>query len=382
QMVQTLDPGTGGVARAVISLSKAMERCGHQVEIVALDESTSPWLTKVDLPVHALGTGLTSYRYSKKLLPWLREEGRRFDCVVVNGLWQYMSFAAWRCYARSAIPYYVFPHGMLDPWFKRTFPLKHVKKWLYWPWAEYRVLRDAAAVIFTSEEERLQARQSFWLYRCHERIAPLGVETPESAPIGAREIFLEKYPELKETRMLLFLGRLHPKKGCDLLIEAVHRLRSTNEPVSLVFAGPDQVGWEQELRARISRLGLLIPVVFTGMIEGAMKRSALAAADAFILPSHQENFGISVVEALAAGIPVLISNKVNIWREIEADQAGYVENDDLAGTIRLIERWVQTPVEQREAMRKNARSCFVHRFEINHAAASLLNILRETATVA
>src|SRR5207245_11501005 len=101
-------------------------------------------------------------------------------CVVVNVSLQYLSLAAWRRYAGSSIPYYVFHHGMLDPWFKETFPLKHLKKWLYWPWAEYRVLRDAAAVIFTSEEERLQARRSFWLYRTRARVSPLGVE---AAPI-------------------------------------------------------------------------------------------------------------------------------------------------------------------------------------------------------
>lgn len=379
-MVQTLDPSTGGVARAVVSLSRAMQRHGHEVEIVALDEPKSAWLAQIDLPVHPLGAGVTSYRYSKELLPWLREEEKRFDHVVVNGIWQYMSFAAWRAFAGSTIPYYVVPHGMLDPWFKRTFPLKHLKKWLYWPWAEYRVLRDAAAVIFTSEEERLQARESFWLYRSRERVSALGAEAPESAPSDAREMFLEKYPVLKGTRILLFLGRLHPKKGCDLLIEAMRQFRSPNDSVSLVLAGPDQVGWERELLTRITDTSP--PIVFTGMLEGAMKRRAFAAADAFILPSHQENFGISVVEALATGVPVLISNKINIWREIEADEAGYVENDDLVGTTKLIERWMQTPVDRRQAMRKNARQCFANRFEINRAAESLLNILAEPVAVA
>jgi glycosyltransferase involved in cell wall biosynthesis len=107
-----------------------------------------------------------------------------------------------------------------------------------------------------------------------------------------------------------------------------------------------------------------------------MKQGALASADAFILPSHQENFGMSVVEALAAGLPVLISDRVNIYREVEADNAGYVDTDDLAGTTRLIERWIRTASLERQAMRKNARQCFVQRFEINHAVDSLLEILR------
>src|SRR6185503_18467099 len=169
------------------------------------------------------GPGLGSYRYSSKLLPWLRAHRAEYDRVIVNGLWQYLSFAAWRAFARTSTPYYVFPHGMLDPWFKRTFPLKHFKKWLYWPWADYRVLRDAAAVIFTSEEERVQARESFWLYRCHEEVSPLGIESPSRPSAQVKEIFFEKYPQLRNAHVLLFLGRLHPKKGCDILIEALPR---------------------------------------------------------------------------------------------------------------------------------------------------------------
>jgi glycosyltransferase involved in cell wall biosynthesis len=375
QLVQTLDPSTGGVARAVLASSKELAARGHATEIVALDEPSALWVIEAGLPIHALGRGVTSYGYSKTLLPWLRRHRQVFDRVIVNGLWQYHSFAAWRSFAGSAVPYYVFPHGMLDPWFKRTFPRKHLKKWLYWPWAEYRVLRDAEAVIFTSEEERLQARESFWLYRCRERIMPLGVETPAPAAPDAREEFLVRYPELRSTRILLFLGRLHPKKGCDLLIEALARRTPGSDALSLVLAGPNQIGWVEKLRARIAELRLAAPVVFTGMLEREMKRAALEAADVFVLPSHQENFGLSVAEALAVGLPVLISDRVNIWREIAADAAGYVESDDLAGTERLIERWVQTPPQTRVAMRANARKCFAGRFEIHRAVDSLLDLL-------
>ena len=89
--------------------------------------------------------------------------------MIVNGIWQYNSFGAWRVTPHSSTPYVVVTHGMLDPWFKRAFPFKHLKKWLFWPWADYRVLRDAAAVLFTSEEERRLATQSFWLYRHKKR---------------------------------------------------------------------------------------------------------------------------------------------------------------------------------------------------------------------
>jgi glycosyltransferase involved in cell wall biosynthesis len=390
--VQTLDPSVGGVGPAVLALSHGLARRGHKVDIVTLDASYSSHMT--NLTVHPLGSGLTSYRYSRKLVPWLREHGRNYDRVIVNGLWQYLSFAAWQRYAGTSTPYYVFPHGMLDPWFKRTYPLKHLKKWLYWPWADYRVLRDAASVIFTSEEERLQARKSFWLYRCRETVSPLGLEPPPALSPEAREMFLNRHPSLRSKRLLLFLGRLHPKKGCDLLIESFASIWGTHAPsrvVSgapagklfgaanaaphLVLAGPCA---DDSYLRQLKQIAAdsAAPITFTGMLQGEMKQAALACADAFILPSHQENFGMSVVESLASSLPVLISNRVNIWREIDADRAGYVDNDDLAGTTRLIERWLGTPEHERTVMRTNAHNCFVHRYQIDRAIDSLLEILR------
>ncbi len=373
-MVQTLDVRTGGVARAVILLSEALAKAGHDVEIVTLQAPNASASDATSLKVHALGTGAPGYGHAPDVLPWLRANRERFDAVIVNGMWQYPGLAAWRAFAGTSTPYYVFPHGMLDPWFKRTYPLKHLKKWLYWPWAEYRILRDARAVIFTSEEERLQARESFWLYRCRERIAPLGMEAP---PVAAPDEFFALRPELSNKRIVLFLGRIHPKKGCDMLIEAFARTAPQDRQTVLVMAGPDQEGWAATLRAQAADAGLADRVVFTGMLEGSMKWAALRAADVFVLPSHQENFGLSVAEALACGVPVLMSNKVNIWREVQEDGAGFIEPDDVAGTERLLRRWFETPAADRETMRRRAAESFAKRFEIGHAAASLLKILRD-----
>ena len=355
-------------------MSEAIANAGHHVEIVTLDPPNSPFLRATSLSVHAIGTGRGGYGYAPDLLPWLRANGGRFDRVIVNGLWQYPGFAVWRRFAGSATPYFVFPHGMLDPWFKRTYPLKHLKKWLYWPWGEYRVLRDARAVIFTSDEERRLARESFWLYRCREMVAPLGVETPETS---AADEFFARFPKLSGNRIVLFLGRLHVKKGCDILIDAFARIAPRDSQVVLVLAGPDQGGWARELRARAATSGVADRIVFTGMLEGSLKWSALHAADVFILPSHQENFGLSVVEALACRLPVLITKRVNIWAEIQEDGAGFVDSDDLAGTERLLRAWFDANESERAVMRQRARDCFAKRFEIGRAAALLLKILAD-----
>lgn len=379
QVIPTLEPSVGGVAPAVLTLSRGLVRHGHDVEIVALDPTDGEWLRPIEPKVHALGRGRGFYGHSPALDRWLRAHGDQYDRVIVNGLWQYPSFAVWRRFAGTAIPYFVFPHGMLDPWFKRTYPVKHVKKWLYWPWAEYRVLRDAAAVIYTSEQERLEARQSFWLYRANEKVSPLGVDPPSSSSAAVNRSFFDRFPQLRGTQPILFLGRLHPKKGCDLAIEGFAAIARDNSSLSLALAGPDQIGWQKDLSNRVRQLGLDSRVIFTGMLEGELKQDALMSADAFILPSHQENFGMAVVEALAMGIPVLISDRINTSTEIADDHAGYVAADDLAGTTSLLQRWSNTSPDQKQAMRQNAKRCFANRFHIDRAVDSLLKILTETS---
>jgi len=373
--IHSVNPALGGPIESVTQSSALLARRGHDVEIVSLDAPTDSWVRDCPMPVHALGPGRGSYGYAPAFSRWIRERSAGYDAVIVQGLWQYSSFGVWRALRKTPTPYFVFPHGMLDPWFKRTYPRKHLKKLLYWPWAEYRVLRDAAAVLFTSEEERRLARESFSLYRCNEVVVNYGTAAPEIDLAAAREDFFSSFPRLRGRRFLLFLGRLHEKKGCELLLEAFAARNSsrTDQSLDLVVAGPcaDDAYLEKLKRMVPSGSG----TTFTGMLAGNRKWGAFSAADAFILPSHQENFGIAVVEALACGTSVLISNKVNIWREIAADEAGYVEDDDLTGTARLIERWEDTAPDVRAAMRENAKKSFARHFEINRATDSLLEVL-------
>jgi glycosyltransferase involved in cell wall biosynthesis len=373
--IHSVNPALGGPIESVKQSSAVLARRGHDVEIISLDASADSWVRDCPVPVHALGPGRGSYGYAPRFSRWIRERHAHYDAVIVQGLWQYSSFGVWRALRGTPTPYFVFPHGMLDPWFKRTYPLKHLKKLLYWPWAEYRVLRDAAAVLFTSEEERRLARESFPLYRCHDVVVNYGTAAPEIDLASAREDFFNSFPQLRGRRFLLFLGRLHEKKGCELLLEAFVARNSsrTDQSLDLVIAGPCADGGYQEHLKRMASSAAAI--TFTGMLAGSRKWGAFSAADAFILPSHQENFGIAVTEALACGTPVLISNKVNIWREIAANEAGCVENDDLAGTARLIARWMGIVPNVRTAMGENARKCFARHFEINRATDSLLGVL-------
>jgi glycosyltransferase involved in cell wall biosynthesis len=367
----------GGPVEAVRSLSAVHLRNGHSVEVASLDDPADAEVRSFPCPVHALGPARGSYAYASGFVPWLHRHHARYHAVIINGLWQYHSFGAWRALHGTATPYYVFPHGMLDPWFKRRFPLKHAKKWLYWPWADYRVLRDARAVLFTCEEEKLLAPVSFALYRAHPVVTGLGTSIPAQDANAAD--FLARYPELRGKRLLLFMGRLHPKKGCDLLLEAFAATLAEDPAWRLIFAGPDEVQWQSALAERAVALGIANRIVWTGMLRDAQKWGALAAAEVFALPSHQENFGIAVAEALACGVPVLISRAVNIWREIEAAHAGLVAPDTLEGTISLLHQWLQLPQLERDAMRRHARRCFQQHFDIEQSAARLLETIEATA---
>ncbi|WER48966.1 glycosyltransferase [Cupriavidus sp. WKF15] len=379
QLLPSLDPQQGGTTECVRQMSRRLAALGHHVELVTLDPQDAPWLRDAGAAVHALGPSRGGYRYAPRLLPWLRANAARFDAVIVNGLWQYHGFAAWMALRGSGVPYYVFPHGMLDPWFRTQHPLKHLKKWLYWPWAEYRVLRDARTVMFTAEEERLRARESFWLYRVREAVVNFGTAWPPLDDGRLREAFLAACPELRGKRLLLFLGRIHPKKGCDLLIEAFARVAGTDPFLHLVMAGPDGHGaaqWGPSLRARAEALGVGARVSWPGMLRDDMKWGAFHASDAFVLPSHQENFGIAVAEALGCGVPALVSTRVNIWRELVRNGAGMTAIDTVDGTESMLRRWLATEPAEREGMRVRARVAFARHFTVEAMAADVLRVVQ------
>jgi glycosyltransferase involved in cell wall biosynthesis len=379
QVIDTIDPARGGPIECVRRMNPELARLGHSVEVLSLDDATLAWRDAAGAPVHSLGETRGRYAWTPRLQPWLRANRDRYDVAVVHGLWQYAGLGVRRGLRGSATRYVVFPHGMLDPWFARAHPRKHLKKRFYWPWGEYRVLRDAAAVLFTCDEERRLARESFARYRAREHVVAFGTAEPPAASEAVRSSFLAACPEIGGRPYLLFLGRLNPKKGCDLLIDAYVRAVARGATFDLVMAGPDDAGWRTELESRAARGGAAARIHWTGMLEGDAKWGALHGCDALILPSHQENFGIVVAEALGCGKPVLISERVNIWREVIADGAGFAADDTAAGTDALLAAWCSASHERRRAMGVAAVHCFERRFTARAMAASVADVLASIA---
>lgn len=378
RVIASLDPRHGGPAAGLRAITPVLAGLGHETTFVTLDAPEEAKQFQSGAPVHALGPARGGYAFTPALRPWLAAHAGEYDAVFVHGLWQHHGRAVRAALRGQRTPYFVFPHGMLDPWFRRAYPLKHVKKWIYWQLCERWVLRDAAAVLFTCEEERRLARESFWPFRCCERVVSYGTAAPAGNSDDALRAWREAMPELGNRPFWLFLGRIHPKKGVDLLLRAYGELaRSARETLpALVLAGPcADAGFRRSLEEIAARLPASCQVFWPGMIEGDRKWGALRAAEAFVLPSHQENFGIAVAEALAAGTPVLISKKVNIWDEIEASGAGYAEGDDEDGTLRLLRRWRVTTAEKRARMQAAALALFQERYEITRVARSLVQTI-------
>jgi len=381
RLTRSLNPAGGGIAEGVRQITPHLAALDVATTVASLDPPEAPWLQGQPFQAIGLGPVATGYGYCRSLPSRIRSLALQHDVVIIEGIWQYHAYATWRALRGSAIPYFVYTHGMLDPWFKRTYPLKHLKKWAYWPWADYRVLRDAAAVLFTTNQERLLARQSFWLYRANERVVGYGTSAPPGDAEQQRELFLSRFPQLRGQRLLLFLSRIHPKKGVDLLLEAFAAVAPSDPRLQLVIAGPDQVGWQAQLQQRAAALGIADRITWPGMLSGDLKWGAFRAAELFCLPSHQENFGIVVAEALACGLPVAIAEPVNIASEVAAAAAGLVHADTAAGITDALRQWLALPAGEQAQMGKRGLQLFQEHFDFASVALNLLPVLASSSSI-
>ena len=374
-IVQSVNPKYGGPIEGIRQQAQEHALFGHSTEIACIDSPSSTFLDFPGTKVYPLRLNSSDDIFPISLYKWLKENHYCYDAIIVNGIWGFHLLACWLALRKTGKPYFVFCHGMLDPWFKRAFPLKHLKKWLVWPWAIYPGLKDADAVFFTCEQEKVLARKSFWLYDCNEAVIKYGTRGVPDPQADYTVSFLQDHPQLIPKQLFLFLGRVHPKKGPDLLLNSIALLQREGswnpQKMTLVIAGPNDSSYARQLIQLADKLGISESIYWTGMITGDQKWGVFQAAEAFVLPSHQENFGISVVEALSCGIPVLISTSVNISAEIEKDGAGLIDKDNIDGTARLFKRWFALDKRAKADMSKKAKRCFAERFHIAETSRSI-----------
>jgi len=374
-VIQSVNPKHGGPIEGIRQQAREHILNKTLINIASLDSVDDLFLAFPNTPVYPCKSTFLDNIFPVTLYKWLKFNHADYDAIFINGIWGFHLLASWLALRKTSTPYYVFTHGMLDPWFKKTYPIKHLKKLLIWPWAIYPVLRGAEALLFTCEQEKLLARESFWPYDCNEIVIDFGTE---GIPIPKKDYakeFYKNHPQLEYKQIFLFLGRVHPKKGPDLLIKAIALLQKEGywnfDKMSLVMAGPAEGPYARQLIYLAKKLGVTDSIYWTGMITGNQKWGAYQASDVFILPSHQENFGISVAEALSCSLPVLISSKINIFAEIKQDGAGLVELDSVQGTAKLFKRWLALDQSQKAATRRAAKDCFDRRYHISNTVSSI-----------
>lgn len=378
-VVSGMDPKAGGISQAIRTMIGGLTDQGIYSEVVSVGSEMGDHETNDPFPIHFTGPGKSAWQFSAGLQSWLNKNLAHYDAVLVHGLWQYHTYAVYQAINTINGPrpkVYVMPHGMLDPWFQQAKgrEIKSLRNWLIWKFLEHRIIHLADGIFFTCETERKLARQTFSpYYPKSELVVGLGVHRPPPYTLEMQEAF-SKACNVKNQRYLLFLGRIDEKKGVNLLVDAYLSLKSEGYDLPpLVIAGP---GMDTPFGISIKKQALYDKeIYFPGMLSGPAKWGAFYGCEAFLLPSHQENFGIAVVEAMACSRPVLISDQVNIWREIENNGGGLVEKDTSDGVRNLLVNWLSLSQTERAHMSSKARKAFLGDFSVEKAAGKLGKVL-------
>jgi len=378
--LRTVDSDTGRSIEAICEFHSVQQQYGHVIEIVTVGESGETRLDRLGSPIHRIRKDRGPLGSYSAFIRWMRKHAGAYDCVIVHGIWDYCGLGTWIALRNANVPYFVFTHGALDPWFKSNYPLMHFRRWICWLLGGYPLLRDAHAVFFLSDAERSRARETFWLYDCHEFVVRFGTEgiPPASADDDA-EAFLAAHPALRGKRLFTFFSDHYPMEGAHALTAAIARLSREGvwdgRSYRLVIAGSDDP-WLKDAVLRLAGLHALGDSVYwAGALTETGARGALLASEVFLRPSAYEICGKRVADALSAGTPVLLTAGVAIWKDIVNSQAGFADEETADGCERLLRRWIGLSGDERAATRERARQCFEEYFTLAGAANALTSAI-------
>lgn len=353
-----------GGSKVLLGMCRELQRAGVDAQIASTNADTRgvldvPLNCAVDVdgvPVyHFASPWARRYGFSPRLSRWLKEHVAEQDVVHVHGLFCYTTMPAiWQA-SKNGIPYIIRPMGELAPWCLQQGALK---KQTYLRWVGRDYLENAAAIHCTAEEEKRNVDRLG--FRLNSTVIPLAMDEADFARAPAGN-FRRRYPAIGESKIILFLSRIDPVKGLELLVAALARLSCQRTDFMLVIAGEGEPGYERRIRSAVAKQGLSERALFLGFVRGSQKAELLADADIFVLPSHHENFGLAIAEAMAAGVPVIISDQVNIQREVAEAEAGIVTARDPREMVNAFDRLLSDP-GRRHSMGANARHLAETRF--------------------
>jgi glycosyltransferase involved in cell wall biosynthesis len=347
-VIADLDRRRGGPAQVCIELARLLANAGHDVRIVTtergfpaefVDHGPEPFgpksLTIESFPIDPPRFWGTSWAMRRRLSTAVQEA----DIVHVHSLYMFHDWVTGHYCRLYNKAYIVRPHGTLDPYMhNRHRWRKYVVERLF----QNEMQRRAAGLHYTTQEEWDLARP--YAHNPRGWVAPNGIDLSQFdnlPPSGALRL---RYPQIGDRRVVLFFGRLNFKKGVDTTISMFANVARKRSDVILVIAGPDG-GMRRLAEQRVGEASLADRVIFTGMVTGEDKRIVLGGSDFFVLPSMSENFGISVVEAAACGIPVIFSDRVNLRHDFEAAKAGLIAPPNAAAFAECLCYLLDNPAE-------------------------------------
>jgi len=356
-VIPSVSERSGGPATAIVPMCRALAERGVEVVLATTSHGLTPAQTdqvkeRVTARIFPVQVG-ESFKYSRPLKTWLDDNVKEFDLVHVHAVFNHASVAAARACRKSGVPYIVRPLGTLDPW---SIKQKQFKKRIFWRFAGKAMLERSAAVHYTTAAEKHATEEYLGLN--HGRVIPLGVKVNG---LAARN-------RAGSDPYVLVLSRLHPKKNIEVLIDAFKSLRRGDW--RLVIAGDGPCDYVAALRERAGRA---VNVVFTGWVEGEEKEALLRGASLLALPSQQENFGLCVMEAMAHGVPVLITPQVNLAAEIDAAGAGWVV--ELPHLNHRLKQIIENDTEQ--LVRGHAAYQLAQNYSWEKTATKLATVYRE-----
>ena len=358
-----IDRRDGGPTTALVGLTSAQVRNGLNVSVLAThragaDLSAADQMRSSGIHVELVGPVRGKLQRIPKLRAAVDEMVSQANVVHIHAIWESIQHHTASVAYQRSVPYVFRPCGMLDPW---SLSQNRWKKRLYMAWRLRRDLNYAAAIHYTADAERDLA-QTLALSP-PAIVVPNGVDLEAFHQLPTRGAFRHKFGIEPNRPMVLFLSRIHPKKGLDLLIPAfakVARDKVEGKEPLLALVGPDMDGYRAEVEALINTHGLNENIIWTGMLTGAEKVQAYVDSDLFVLPSYQENFGISVAEAMAAGVSVIISDKVNLDRDVLAAQGGAVVPTRVEPLAEAIGKWLGNDELRQRAGSAGRKFAFKH----------------------
>ncbi|MEA5503156.1 glycosyltransferase [Halotia wernerae UHCC 0503] len=375
-VIPALGPVYGGPTKSVIELAQALGSQGVYIDIVAttangstsMDVPTLTWIKEKYYRIQYFPYwNFLDYKISLSLTNWLFQNVTNYDLVHTNAIFSYPVLPAyWACQIHK-VPYIMTPHGMLEPW---ALAYKSGKKRFYFALLEKPAFQRASAIqmLASTEAKRIEPLQ----LKAPLVVVPNGIHQQDFETLANPELFYQQFPQTRNKTLILFLGRIDPKKGLDLLASAFTKVYIKFPRTRLIVAGPDNIGFAKTAQKYFADSGCLDAVTFTGMLTGSLKYAALAAASLYVAPSYSEGFSVSVLEGMTAKLPCVITTGCN-FPEAAVEQAALVVDIDAEKIAKALIWCLENP-EQAKAMGDRARTLICENYTWEQLAFQMLQI--------